>query len=46
MAPETLALPKSIGYPIGATALVIAIVWFIIWKVKYSNTKVHSNELK
>lgn len=36
IAPEAMALPKSIAYPIGAAALVIAIVWFCVWKIRYS----------
>lgn len=39
IAPETLALPQSIGYSIGAVALVIAIVWFGKWKAKFSKSE-------
>lgn len=36
VAPEALALSKSISYSIGAITALVAVVWFFVWKARYS----------
>ena len=33
-APNTLALPRSITYPVAAATALVSVIWFFVWKSK------------
>lgn len=37
-APECMSLPVNIAYAVGFVTLMVAIIWFVNWKKKYSRT--------
>ena len=38
ISPQMLHLPEVVGYPLGITCLVVAIVWFTVWYKRHSNS--------
>jgi len=39
IAPEGFQLPQLVSYAIGGVAVLVAIVWFVVWRRKYKHLR-------